>query len=179
MSRRRPASNPTQASLALADAVSALEAAGVTPWLTDGTLLGAIRERAFIPHDQDMDLGAMITEYTPAALRELDAAGFTIRKTLGTKSKGLQTKLERDGFRIDIFWHYDTRAGGVWHAAWAKGQMLRFDYSQLVLERLSFLGREYWAPSPPRLHLVAKYGPDWRTPDPTWDWARDPKNRRK
>ena len=174
----RPAQNPVKAALALSDAVQALEAAGVTAWLTDGTLLGAIRERGFIEHDQDMDLGAMITEYTPAALHELDAAGFTIRKTLGTKARGLEHKLARDGFHLDIFWHYDSKGGGVWHAAWDKGRMLRFDYTRLVLERLAFLGREYWAPSPPRLHLVQKYGPDWRTPDPEWDWARDPANRR-
>lgn len=176
---RRPAENPPRAVLTLADATKALAGAGVTAWLTDGTLLGAIRERAFITHDKDMDLGAMITEYSPAALTALIAAGFEVVKTLGTRRRGLEHKLMRDDFRIDIFWHYDLPDGGVWHAAWDGKTMLRYEYDRLALAPLRLLGRTFWAPTPPRLHLTAKYGLDWRTPKPEWDWARDPANVRE
>lgn len=177
MSRRIPAQHPKAALQALVDAVAALERAGVTAWLTDGTLLGAVRERGFIAHDRDMDLGAMITQHTPAAIRELKAAGFRVRKTYGTRAAGLQHKLERAEIRLDIFWHYDDPTGGVWHAAWKRGRMLTYRYDRLALAPLAFVGRVFWAPYPPRLHLVAKYGMDWRTPKHDWDWAEDPANR--
>lgn len=173
---KRPAEAPKQAHAVLAAAVDALAAVGVTAWLTDGTLLGAIREGAFIEHDQDMDVGAMITEFTPAVIPALRAAGFTIRKTLGTPERGLQHKLAMNEFRIDIFWHYDSPTDGVWHAAWDGKTMLAYQYDRLALAHITFLGRTFWAPTPPRLHLTQKYGPDWRTPRPDWDWARDPSN---
>src|SRR5690606_31462967 len=101
VSRRIPAEHPAEALAVLTDAVAALQRAGVTAWLTDGTLLGAVRERRFIAHDRDMDLGAMITQHSGAAMRELRAAGFHLRKTLGSKAAGLEHKLDRDGFRLD------------------------------------------------------------------------------
>lgn len=177
MTPRQPAASPHAALRVLVDAVEALERANVTPWLTDGTLLGAVRDRAFIKGDEDMDLGAMITQYTPSALVELQRAGFRARKTLGSVKAGLEHKLERDGFKLDIFWHYDKpKKRGVWHAAWKRGRMLRFHYDRLVLAPLTFMGRKFWAPSPPKLHLAQKYGLDWRTPKPDWDWAVDPVN---
>lgn len=176
---KRPADSPALAIAALADAAHALATAGVTAWLTDGTLLGAIRERAFIPHDLDMDLGAMITEYTQSAIPELTAAGFQLVKTLGTPEDGLQHKLMRDGFRIDIFWHYDRPTGGVQHSAYDRRGRITYEYDHLTLAPLEFLGRTFWAPTPPRLHLVQKYGPDWRTPVTDWDWADGPVNARR
>jgi len=178
-SARLPSSSPREALAVLTAAVTALESVGVTAWLTDGTLLGAIREHTFIAHDADMDLGAMITEHHPGVLPALVSAGFTVRKTHGTPRRGLEHRLKRDGFRLDIFWHYDNAGGGVWHAAWLKGKMLRYDYPTLTLAPLQFLGRTFWAPSPPRLHLVQKYGRAWRTPITDWDWARDPANARE
>lgn len=176
----RPAENPRLAIRLLHEAATALERVGVTVWLTDGTLLGAIREHTFIAHDADMDLGAHITEYTADVIPALKATGFTIYRTLGTIKTGLEHKLDRDGMRIDIFWHYDKpRHRGVWHAAWQGRKRITYHYERLVLERTTLLGHTFWAPTPPRLHLAAKYGPAWRTPIEDWDWARDPANARE
>lgn len=176
---RRPSEKPTAALSVLRAAVDALEAVGVTAWLTDGTLLGAVRERAFIRHDRDMDLGAHISEYTPDVELALLGAGFVIREVLGTTVSGLEHKLLLDGFKLDIFWHSDSPAGGVWHAAWEGGSRIVYEYDHLAIARLRFLGVAFWAPTPPKLHLVQKYGSDWRTPIEDWDWAGDPHNGRR
>jgi hypothetical protein len=44
------------------------------------------------------------------------------------------------------------------------------------LAPLTFLGRTFLAPSDPVAFLVTKYGPEWRTPVTTWDWAWGPRN---
>lgn len=175
----KPSQNPKAAVAVLVDAVRALEAVGVTSWLTDGTLLGAIRERAFILHDADMDLGAMITEYHPDVIPALVVAGFRLRKTHGRVDCGLEHKLCKDGFNLDIFWYYDTPEGGVVSSAYDSAGRIEFVYDRLVLARLRLLGHVFWAPTPPRLHLVQKYGPAWRTPVVDWDWADDPHNGRR
>lgn len=174
----RPGDNPRAAKAALDDTIAALESLGITTWLTGGVLLGAIRERSFVPHDLDMDVGAMINQYTPEVNGELTARGFTIRRVLGDPKRGLQTKLARDGFYLDIFWHTDTPDGGVVHSLHGKGGEWLCEYSNLVLARIKFLGSWYWAPHPPRLALIEKYGMAWRTPmrQADYHWARTPKN---
>ena len=179
MTFRKPSEDPRAAARALSDLADALERAGVTAWLTDGTLLGAVRDGGFIPHDLDMDLAAMSTQYGPDVEGAIAAAGFETRKVHGTPGHGLQHKLARDGFRVDIFWHYDTPDGGVKHSAYDRAGEIEYLYPQLVLARYRAFGREFWAPTPPKLHLVTKYGPDWRTPQTEWDWADGPANARR
>lgn len=178
---KRPGDAPRAAQAALNDAIDALESLGITAWLTGGVLLGAVRERAFVPHDLDMDIGAMITQYTPEVNNALTARGFTIRRVLGTPARGLQTKIARDEFYLDIFWHSDTPTGGAVHSLHGKGGEWECTYSTLVLARIKFLGEWYWAPWPPRLALVEKYGPAWRTPmkQADYHWAKTPKNVKK
>lgn len=178
---KRPGDAPKVAKRVLDDAIGALESLGITTWLTGGVLLGAVRERGFVPHDLDMDVGAMITEYTPKVNEELIARGFTIRKVLGKPSRGLQTKLARDDIHMDIFWHSDTPSGGVVHSLHGRRAEYLCEFSTLVLARLQFMGSWYWAPHPPKLALVEKYGPDWRTPmrQEDYDWAKTPRNVRR
>lgn len=176
---KRPSEAPQKALHVLRAAVTTLESLGITTWLTDGTLLGAIRERAFIAHDKDMDLGAMLEQWTPQVDAALRAAGFTIRKKHGTPRRGLQHKLLKDDYRLDIFWHTDLPGGGVEHSAYDARGRITYTYDHLQLAKLKFLGHEFWAPHPARLHLVQKYGPAWRTPITDWDWADGPPNARR
>lgn len=159
------------------DVAAALTAAGIRPFLVDGTLLGAVREGGFIAHDNDVDLGVFIEDYRPAFRRIVEAAGLPLYKTYGTPDRGLQFSFKRDGIKVDTFFYY--RDGGtVYHAAWLHGTPIRYDYPAFTLKPLVFLGQTFLAPADPETFLVAKYGPDWRTPVTTWDWAWGPKNAR-
>ncbi|CAE8657491.1 unnamed protein product, partial [Polarella glacialis] len=55
--RALPPPSLQQRLLAMLQAIDErLEKAGVTYWVTGGTLLGAIRHGGFIPHDDDLDI---------------------------------------------------------------------------------------------------------------------------
>jgi hypothetical protein len=175
----KPSEDPQKAALALFKLSTLMEGLGIQCWLTDGTLLGHIRENGFIPHDHDMDLAAHIDNYTPELDEHLIQNGFVIKRRLGSPEKGLENQLSKDGFNIDIFWHYTDDDGRIWHAAYDRKGMIKYYYDGIKLESTHFYGYPFWMPSPPKLHLVQKYGSDWRTPKVKWDWADEPKNARR
>lgn len=158
----------------LADAVTALESAGQTVWITDGTLLGAIREGDFLGHDKDVDLAmnAPVDEDVVAAA--LGGAGFVQTERFGGHPDGLELRFHRGGLDLDIFVFY-ADGDVVWHAAWLDGRMIRFPYAPFELERIDFVGLHVLAPAGAERYLETKYG-DWRTPRTDWHWAYSPLN---
>lgn len=159
----------------LVAAVEALSGIGLTPFLVDGTLLGAVREGNFIGHDKDIDLGLPIEQLTPAIVVVLQACGFTPWKTYGLPERGLQYSFKRHGIKLDIFFYYPDN-GELFHAAWKDGTPIRYGYPTFILGPLEFLGHTFHAPADPVAFLVTKYGPEWKTPVTVWDWAWGPHN---
>ncbi|MDX1510434.1 MAG: glycosyltransferase [Nitriliruptorales bacterium] len=163
------------AATALHEAVAALARAGVRAWLTDGTLLGCVREGDFIQHDWDVDLA--VHAGTPGATMKdaLVDIGFRVVSEVGTPEHGHQIRFMRDHVELDIYVFY-TDGDSMWHAAWMDGQPIIYRYQPFDLEDHEFLGRTYAVPSPPERYLETKYGPDWRVPRTDWNWAYSPLN---
>lgn len=156
-------------------AQAALNTVGVEPFLVDGTLLGAIREKDFIAHDKDTDFGIFIEQYTPDITKAMVQAGFKVGRVFGTIDKGLELSFRRHKIKLDLFFYYsddNTR----YHAAWPKNQEpIKYTYWKFDLKPVVFLSHTFLAPDDPERFLTTKYG-DWKTPVEVWDWAWGPKN---
>lgn len=160
----------------LSNAYDCLVSAGVTAFLVDGTLLGAVREGQFLAHDRDIDLGVFEETYTPRAVAAFRRAGFTVHRQYGTRAVGYEISFRRHDVKVDVFLYY-LADGFRFHAAWPKRKPpIRYAYVPFELKPIAFCGRDYMAPSPPEDFLERKYGADWRIPVTEWDWRWGPKN---
>lgn len=161
------------------DLLNALVSVGVRAWVQDGTLLGIIRDGKPIPWDHDTDTGAFAEDLTDKTRFAVEAAGFKMKGTLGTRENGLQWRLTRDNIKTDIFWYYRNPDKSIWHAAYVGNtKQFRFTYPPFSVAPIQTSVGSMPAPDPPEDFLTTKYGPDWRTPKRQWHFARDPKNGR-
>ena len=153
-------------------------------WLTDGTLLGYIRDGGFIPHDSDMDLGVEAATVNPGTFAALEANGMQLGRTYGIAGCDFMS-YGVDGIFVDLFKFYPHPHRGMYHSCYVgftKTDAERVDYVYP-----DFAGEtqpaEWWGhpvriPTNPTRYLATKYGDDWRTPKLGADWEHigDPVN---
>ncbi|WEO77032.1 LicD family protein [Cryobacterium sp. SO2] len=143
---------------------------GLKPWLMGGTLLGAVRSGALMPHDDDADLGYVSAHTNPvdAALesfalqRFLESAGHTVIRYSATQLQILFLSGEGAGFHVDVFGGF-YRDGMFMQPFHVRAALPPEIFDDLRPVRLA--GWEFPAPNPPEPWLEANYGPGWRVPD--------------
>ncbi len=142
-----------------------LASRGVDVFLNFGTLLGAVRERGFIPYDDDVDLG----------IREADRALF-IDSFPDLAERGLVLvqkwrnerffSFYRNGESLDVFIAVRTRTLRVYR--WDLDTRASVPARHLdALEPVNFLGETFLIPSEAEAMLMNLYGRNWRIP--IWD----------
>ena len=147
----------------LLEAKQIFDDAGVVFFLRQGTCLGAVRDHALIPWDDDIDIGSIyglhgfteeLIEPTIAAFRANDCFVKVHRE-------GLYTFVRIMKYRIRIDWQcYRVIKGTIAHYP---GVPFPVDLFR-DLEEVDFLGSSFRVPSPPEDYLRYKYGPNWSTP---------------
>lgn len=149
-----------------------LDDAGVRFFLRQGTCLGAIRDTALIPWDDDLDLGSVIglhglteemAETVAAALRE---KGYIVK--LSRQDHGLMIVLVKDSIRIE--WCCFRVFGDSVYQYPAVRTPLRLFTD---LKEIDFLGEKFHVPNPPEEYLRLKYGEEWRTPKQSGSYELD------
>jgi lipopolysaccharide cholinephosphotransferase len=140
-----------------------LEQRGIPVFLTFGTLLGAVREHDFIPHDEDVDMH--IFEKDEQAFRDafpaLEAHGLKLRKRVAETRR---YTFARGGEDVDFFLarEVSTRNGG---RAWdLEGRMTLPSRHLDTLESIEFLGQRFSVPSDPLGVVRILYGKTWNVP---------------
>lgn len=133
----------------------------IKPYLLWGTLLGAIREHGFIPHDNDLDLGILQSEVKSLekAIPELYANNVMICKY----KKGFIYTFMYKGVTCDVdvfrktFFPYSLGYGVILEEFIPKRLFRSF-------EEYLFCGLKTYIPSNPEALLEYTYGKDWRIP---------------
>lgn len=149
---------------------------GLEIFLNYGTLLGTIREKDFIPHDDDVDFGLYGHDKSRfiECIPELEHSGFQV-KYIRDDGYGMTTdtsndagnfrmyKLERKGQEMDFFLAFKKRYWFFlrWYIDGRVSLPVRF------LDNLSvvnFLGQDFSAPADPIGFLRNLYGKTWNVP---------------
>ncbi len=164
----------------LRDVVSVLEKYQCTHWLSDGTLLGAIREDDFIAHDNDVDLGVWAADFDIRVIHELiHRYGCKIVRLQGNPSDSMIISVQRVDVHLDMFFYYPLNTSAAAKKAQiycssysllkpyaTSNQAQRFDYIYpdfMPLIRRNVRGREFWVPKNAAHFLEATYGKSWNT----------------
>ena len=140
---------------------SVIEPSEITYGLFFGTLLGAVREKNFIEHDEDIDIYV------------LDEEREKFLRLLGTfKKKGLDVvryeydmiSLMRNNEYIDIYFLKQKLKYGIFKVRVFNNE---YEYAAKNLEnpvKQLFLGMNIFMPQDPEKVIKKIYGKDWRIP---------------
>ena len=152
-----------------------------------GTLLGFIREKEFIAHDPDIDIGILnagkseqknIAEY-------LGKKGF--KKTHEFKYDGqvVEQAYIKKGVKVDLFYyHHDDvnsfcylfdKEFGVNYPFLEAVSTFKFAYKKIEnIENRIINGIKVSVPKNPEELLEEKYGRDWEKPNKNWIYQNSP-----
>lgn len=163
--------------------ISRLEENGYEPFLTAGTLLGAIRDGEIMSHDDDVDIALRLDSNDEwMRLREiLETSGFRLVREFSLYGKIREQAYQAKGFTFDVFgfhyvnnrtelraYYFCRRDGVIYDDENDRSVMYKDlpDFATRNTARLS--NTPFPVPDNSEDVLFALYGPNWRTPDPSW-----------
>lgn len=154
-------------------------------WLEFGTLLGAIREKDFIKHDFDIDLGCLTIEKKEILKDKLEKNGFKfLRKITIEDGKKIceETYNYKNKLNIDFFYFYPKINKIIFYdfegeenlsfneTIKKRGGLVCYstEISNFELKKYNFKGLEFNIPAEITLHLKELYGEEFMIPNSKW-----------
>jgi len=150
-------------------------------WLEFGTMLGAVREKNFISHDLDIDIGMFAEDFSSKNEKIFKKYGFE-KVCMYLVDEGIYGREETYRYNnvdIDIFYFYRQDDKVCCHTfaplpgkseiktiQELGGLLVReLSYPYAELKKIDFLGNSYYIPSNIHEHLSASYGEKWMIKD--------------
>jgi hypothetical protein len=161
MARSKPIQNPKQLLENMVLVRDILISNNVKCFLHFGTLLGAIREKNFIPHDDDADLGVFISDFDKVVtlLPLFISYGFEFN----SQRLGRLLQFIRNDEQVDIFFVSPTKR--LFFKMWAIDERTTVPYKFLSdFETINFLGYDFLIPKKPERLMKNLYGRTWQIP---------------
>jgi hypothetical protein len=161
----------------LKEAKTILDNLGVVFLLQSGSCLGAVRDNAFIPWDDDIDIASVmgvngLTEETIyAAMAAFRSRGYYVKKNysiLDGPPYAISHSVIKDYARLD--WSCMRVVDGVIRSyPGIPVPATSFTHPK----EIKFLGEKYFVPNPPEEYLRLKYGAQWMVPRKAGEYEKD------
>jgi len=163
---------------------------GIEYWLGFGTLLGAYRNGDFLQHDEDLDFGAYLNDYSSNIETVFNKYGFKKIKDfiIDDGKYGREETYEYLGVQIDVFYFTRKTDTKVYYHDFMPisgksrdktieelGGLIPRELT-LALENIgsiNFRGKEYPVPIPTDRHLADRYGEDFMVENKSWSLGKE------
>lgn len=166
--------------------VNSMDEGGFKYTLAFGSILGAIREHGFIKHDIDIDTAMWIDDFSPEVVTTLEKAGFTwlFCNMVDEGRLGREDTFEYQGVRIDIFYFYPAIDTYPYCCDFLKPEKEGDHFLARRIEvpytrgrkKTRFEDMEVYIPENAEEICTFRYGPNYMTPDPDWNWVNELKH---
>ena len=167
-----PPIDPVVAERNLKEVKGILDGLGVVFMFGSGSCLGAVREKAFIPWDDDIDLLAVIginglteekVDLVAAALRD---NGYFVSQADAPRSKLIMSIKDYVRIGLESLRIIDGSVYSYPGIALPAGMFTQ-------PREIEFLWERFNVPNPPEEYLALKYGPEWMVPKKAGEYERD------
>ena len=160
--------DPELAKQMLKEAKEIMDSLGVPFFLRQGTCLGAVRDQAFIPWDDDIDLGCVIglngltEDMIDPVFDAFRAQGYFVN--VESNDHWIAAGMMKSSLRIDLTF-FRIVDDTIFHFPMIWMPVRLFSN----LKEIEFMGGTYLVPNPPEEYLRTKYGPEWTTPKEVYE----------
>jgi len=139
-----------------------------------GTLLGMVREDNVIAHDSDVDFGCLAWPHKPMPA---EIGPFKKWRTFHHRGKIVEIAYKHElSVKVDLFYFFpdgDLRCFAAWADEFPHRKTIVRKFPKALFEEfcpLRAFGTVFHSIAAPEKFLECNYGPNWRTPDRSFDY---------